>query len=99
MSFTQTKNKVGPRIVSLGTADVTVDQFENVSRIVTLCCLFFRKFLSHSNKGLSIPCRLSLSSRRTWGTLSNTFDRSKKNNVYCFRDSYVTIRDWDYKEK
>ena len=60
MSFTQTKNKVDLRIVPLGTPDVTGDQFENVSRIVTLCCLFFRKFLDHSNKRLSIPCRGTL---------------------------------------
>ena len=37
MSFTETKNKVGP----WGTPDVTEDQFENVPPIVILCCLFF----------------------------------------------------------
>ena len=43
MLFTQTKNKVGPRIVPWGTPDVTGDQFENVPRIVTLCCLYCYK--------------------------------------------------------
>ena len=76
-------NKIGPSIVPWGTPEITGDQSELLPLNTTRCLLFVKKFLIHSNRGPSIPCRCSFSNKCSCDTLSKALERSKKMISLC----------------
>ena len=58
-------NRIGPSIVPWGTPEITGDQSEQLPVNMTRCLLFVKKFLIHSNRESSIPCRCSFSNNET----------------------------------
>ena len=58
-------NKIGSSTVPYGTPETTGDQSEQLPLNTTRCLLFVKKFLIHSNREPSIPCRCSLSNNET----------------------------------
>ena len=76
-------NKIGPSIVPWGTSEITGDQSEQLPLNTTRCLLFVKKFLIHSNREPSIPCRCIFSNKRSCGTLSKALETSKKTISVC----------------
>ena len=81
-------NKEHNQIEPWGTSDITGDHSEYDPRIRTLCLLLVKKFLNHRYSCPSIPYLLSFKSRRSWGTLSKAFQRSKNTTSDTFDEFY-----------
>ncbi|CAH3027905.1 unnamed protein product [Porites evermanni] len=65
------------------TPEITGDQSEQFPLNTTRCLLFVKKFLIHSKREPSIPCRCSFSNKRSCGVLSKALERSKKMMSVC----------------
>ena len=77
MSFTLKRNRTRPRTLPWGTPLLTGPQFDRYPSTSTLWALPLRKSLIHPKRLPRIPQELNLSSRLSWGTLSNAFAKSR----------------------
>ena len=92
-SFICMRNNNGPKTVPWGTPDRTLHG-EDLLPSTTVCSRVLKKAAVQSSNGPCMPKNRSLPNKRSWGTMSKAFEKSRIATSVWILQSLASSRSW-----